>query len=261
MPHTANSVDTNFFRDVLLRLTHDDIPFVVAGTYAFACHTGIHRPTKDLDILCKPEDIGRALECLASGPYCCDNAYPHWLAKVCHGDQFVDIVHNSGNGLSPVDDFVFQRAGRALLFGMDVPICPVEEMIWVKAFIMERERFDGADIAHLLRARARTLDWPWLLERFASHVRLLLCHLILYGYIYPQDREAVPRWVLDQLVERLSLGSLAPASDERVCLGTLVSREQYLVDICRWGYRDGRLATGAMNAEEIDAWTRAIGEG
>jgi hypothetical protein len=33
------------------------------------------------------------------------------------------------------------------------------------------------------------------------------------------------------------------------------------VDICRWGYRDGRLATGAMNAEEIDAWTRAIGEG
>jgi hypothetical protein len=30
----------------------------------------------------------------------------------------------------------------------------VEEMVWQKAFIMERERFDGADVVHLIQA-------PW----------------------------------------------------------------------------------------------------
>jgi hypothetical protein len=38
----------------------------------------------------------------------------------------------------------------------DVPVifCPPEEMIWSKAFVMERERYDGAD-ARILFVRAR----------------------------------------------------------------------------------------------------------
>jgi hypothetical protein len=45
-----------------------------------------------------------------------------------------------------------------------------------------------------------------------------------------------------------------------VCNGTLLSREQYLVDL-QAGYRDGRLQpNGPMTQEEIDLWTAAIGE-
>jgi hypothetical protein len=35
-----------------------------------------------------------------------------------------------------------------------VKLMPVEESIWTKAFIMERERFDGADIV-MRRAKFR----------------------------------------------------------------------------------------------------------
>jgi hypothetical protein len=59
----------------------------------------------------------------------------------------------------------------------------VEETIWSKAFVMERERYDGADIAHLLRASAERLDWHRLLERFDAHWPVLLSHLILFGFI------------------------------------------------------------------------------
>jgi len=48
---------------------------------------------------------------------------------------------------------------------------------------MERERYDGADIAHILRARAADLDWERLLERFAGHWHVLLSHLILFEYL------------------------------------------------------------------------------
>ena len=36
---------------------------------------------------------------------------------------------------------------------MPALVVPAEEMIWSKAFIQERERFDGADIHHLLRCK------------------------------------------------------------------------------------------------------------
>jgi hypothetical protein len=42
-------------------------------------------------------------------------------------------------------------------------------MIWSKAFIMERERFDGADVMHLIHENANRLDWNRLLERFGQH--------------------------------------------------------------------------------------------
>jgi len=42
-------------------------------------------------------------------------------------------------------------------------------MIWSKAFIMERDRYDGADIAHIIRTCGKGLDWSRLLHRFGSH--------------------------------------------------------------------------------------------
>jgi hypothetical protein len=52
-----------------------------------------------------------------------------------------------------------------------------------------------------------------------------------------------------------------PPNDERLCRGTLVSREQYLVDITEWGYNDARMKPrGPMSATEIAHWTEAIGK-
>jgi hypothetical protein len=50
-----------------------------------------------------------------------------------------------------------------------------------------------------------------------------------------------------------------PPPTERICQGTLLSREQYLVDIERWGFKDARLTAGsAMTRADIAHWTRAI---
>ena len=46
---------------------------------------------------------------------------------------------------------------------MPVLLAPPEEMIWSKAFVCERERYDGADVNHLLRACGRQMDWQRLL--------------------------------------------------------------------------------------------------
>jgi hypothetical protein len=50
-----------FYTDSLKLLNTWDIPYLLSGTYALTCHTGVVRPTKDIDVFCKPGDAPRLL--------------------------------------------------------------------------------------------------------------------------------------------------------------------------------------------------------
>jgi hypothetical protein len=144
------------------------------------------------------------------------------------------------------------------LFGIRVNACPAEELLWSKAFVMERERFDGADVEHIILACGRRLDWRRLCRRFRGHERVLLAHVVLFGYIFPGEAHAIPRWVMPYLLSQ----PVAPADgDGRLCRGPLLSRAQYLVDLNARGYRDARLPPfGNMTRRERQIWTQAIHE-
>src|SRR5262249_31394295 len=150
--------------------------------------------------------------------------FPHWLGKAFHGDDFVDLIYSSGNGIARVDELWFGHAVEDEVLGVPAKLAPAEEILWAKAFIMERERFDGADIAHLLLHRARELDWDRLLVRFGLHWRVLLTPLLLFGYIYPGQRDLLPSSVVDGLLARLAREGPAPPDEERLCRGTILSR-------------------------------------
>jgi hypothetical protein len=141
-----------------------------------------------------------------------------------------------------------------------VKLCAPEEMIWMKAFIMERERFDGADVAHILRCWVPEIDWAHLVRRFGPDWRVLLSHLILFGYIYPAERARIPVAVIEGLMARLR-SEANNAGPKRLCRGTLLSRQQYLMDVKDWGLRDARLEERVqMNEQDIADWTDAIGK-
>lgn len=261
-PHGELAPETlDFYRRMMTGLQEARVPFLVGGAYAFARYTGIVRHTKDFDVFVHPRDFDRTMEELKRIDCSVSRPFPHWLGKGYCGDDFVDVIFSSGNGIARVDDLWFEHAVDEEVLGIPARLCPAEEMIWSKSFIQERERFDGGDVAHLLRARAEDLDWDRLLRRFDSHWPVLLSHLILFGYIYPGEADRVPARVLDELIQRLRHGRGTSAPSERLCRGTILSRSQYLVDVERWGYRDARLQPiGPMSAEELEIWTRAAEE-
>jgi hypothetical protein len=235
------------------------VPFLIGGAYAFARYTGIERHTKDFDIFVKPEHYSRALAALGKAGYATENTFPHWLGKAFHGEYFVDLIFSSGNAVARVDDEWFAHATPEHVLDVPVLLCPAEEMIWSKSFVQERERFDGGDVAHLLLAQADCLDWQRLLRRFGENWRVLLSHLVLFGFIYPSQRDRVPGWVLQDLLRRLESAMSAPAPSEHLCRGTLLSRQQYLVDVERWGYQDARTRPqNAMTDSQIATWTAGI---
>ena len=172
------------------------------------------------------------------------------------------MIFSSGNGVAEVDAEWFEHAVDGHVLDLAVRLCPPEEMIWQKAFVMERERYDGADVAHILRAHGQHLAWPRLLQRFDVHWRVLLSHLVLFGFVYPSERSQVPDGVLQELLSRLQEEMSAPPPSDRICQGTLLSRAQYLIDLDQFGYEDARLAPeGNMTRKEIAHWTAAIETG
>lgn len=249
-----------FYRRALRVLVDAEIPFLVGGAFAHACFTGIRRSTKDLDLFIRRQDYERAAQLMQAEGWQTEMTYPHWLAKVYAGEDFIDLIFNSGNGLTPVDDRWFEDNAWADVLGVPVRVANMEDGMLSKAFIMERERYDGADIAHLVRANAERINWKRLVERFGPHWRVLLAHLTLFGFIYPGERDRVPRWVMDHLADRLKEEvAQPPAQDPHVCAGTLLSREQYLHDVEKLGYVDGRLTPAStMTADDVQRWTEAI---
>jgi hypothetical protein len=246
-----------FYREALQIMREAEIPCLLGGAYALAHYTGITRHTKDLDLFVRPADARRTLAAFASAGYRTGMIFTHWLGKVYCGNDFIDVIFNSGNGLCRVDDEWFEHAVDGWVLETETHLVPPEEMIWQKCYVMERERFDGADVLHLLRACGPCLDWNRLLGRFGPHWRVLLSHLVMFGFVYPDDRDSIPPRVLHNLTAWLHKEPETPGGDG-VVNGPLLSRTQYCIDTEEWGYADPRLKPlGPLTAEQVERWTDA----
>ncbi|HLV60773.1 MAG TPA: nucleotidyltransferase [Fredinandcohnia sp.] len=218
-----------------------EIPFVVAGAYALHAYTGLYRQTKDLDIFLRRQDVQRAREALEAVNFRTEMVDPVWIAKAhASNAYFADLIFCSGNGIAEVDDIWFERAESYVIHGLPVSVAPPEEMIWSKAFVAERERYDGADVNHIVFVRGDQMDWEHLLWRFGEHWPVLFSHLVLYRFAYPGHRDRVPEWVWRELLARAQSLENEPEK-AALCRGTLLSKSQYRIDLDHWGFDDARI--------------------
>lgn len=254
-------VTRDFYVGAMEALERAGAEFLVGGAFALNHYTSIVRVTKDFDLFVRRADAERVLEIMAQHGFRAELTFPHWLGKIFSEDDVIDVIFSSGNGIAEVDDEWFAHAEEGRVLGRAVKIVPPEEMIWSKGYVMERERFDGADVNHLLLARSRSLDWERMLRRFGPHWRVLLAHLVLFGFVYPQERHQIPSRIVSELVRRAEQDRVSPPVRDRVCQGTLISSRQYQGDVDD-GLVDGRLNPyGHMTQADIDQWVGMLEKG
>lgn len=232
--------EASWYRSALQHLKRSKIPFLIGGAYALWKYTGVRRPTKDLDIFIRPRHLSPALKVMLDAGSRTEITARHWIGKAFYKDSLIDFIVGLANGVGKVDDTWFDAPVQIRLFGMRLPAVRPEDMVWGKAFVMERDRYDGADIAHLLWSQGKNLDWDRLLKRFEKHQAVLLNHLVLFSYIYPDMQNQIPRYVLHRLLNTLEKDRRTKPA-VRFCRGTLFSRCEYTADIERRGYVDTRL--------------------
>ena len=112
------------------------------------------------------------------------------------------------------------------------------EFVWSKMFVQDRLRYDGADVAHMILKRHEQIDWRRLLNHMELHWEVLLMHLLNFRYIYPSERDSVPQWLFDELLERLGVQNSIPPPGMRVCRGRIFSPRDYKTDVNEWGFSE-----------------------
>lgn len=211
---------------------------MVGGTVAVNAYTGINRPTHDLDIFCKASDYPKILEVLQKNGYKTEVTDERWLAKIKQGQFFADIIFGASNASMPVTDDWFRQSQKGKVFDVPINFLPPTELIWSKAFVHSRRKYDGADVAHLILICAKEINWLKLLRYMDMYWEVLLMHVLNFRFIYPSEREKIPRKIFDELLNRLQTQAKLPTSHEKVCRGRLLSPGDYEIDVHEWGYTD-----------------------
>lgn len=227
----------SLYREVLQAMNEHGIAYAVAGAFALQKYTGIWRLTKDLDLFVKPEDVQAALGYLERQSFRTETLDPVWLSKAHRGEYFVDLISGMSNAVIVVDDSWMQRAQPATIAGVKSQIIAAEDLIASKIFVTRRERFDGADIAHIIYRTRGNLDWSRILELAGEHWEMVLWDLILFRYIYPSHSNYVPARVWRDLLSRYSrlIESPDPKAPFR---GSLVDEQIFAIDMNDWGLED-----------------------
>jgi hypothetical protein len=225
------------YTGVLQSLREAQIPHAIAGAFALHQHTGIWRATKDLDVFLEAKSIPETLLRLQRLGFTTRIEDPVWLAKAWRGEYFVDLITALGNAVLIVDERWLARTKQCDFLGISCPVLQPEEMIASKVFVSRRERFDGADIAHLIRACGRSMDWKRLQWLLAEHWELLLWALTFFAYAYPAHLDVVPQNVWTDLLERLEQRVKGHQKDG-LFRGSLIDPLMFRIDAAEWGEAD-----------------------
>ena len=228
----------DYYAQSLKLLKEAGLPFLLSGTYALSCYTGITRPTKDLDVFCKPSDAPKILNFFRNRGYSISIEDDRWIGKVWKDDNFFDVIYNISTASIPITEEWFSEVYEVEVYGTKVRITPPTEFILSKLFLQDRYRYDGADVAHVILKKHDEIDWRRLLNAMELYWEVLLIHILNFRFIYPTEREAIPHWLLDELIERLSAQAQMPPAKMRICRGRLLSPRDYVVDIAAWGFAD-----------------------
>jgi len=227
-----------FYAESLRLLGESGIPFLLSGTYAVTAYTGIVRPTKDLDVFCKAGDYPKILAYFQARGYRTDVEDERWIAKVWQGERFFDVIFAMSNGAAPVTDAWFEGEDTIEVYGAVARITPPVELIVSKVFIQDRYRYDGADVVHVIYRAHERIDWRRLLAYLEPYWEVLFAHLLNFRFVYPTERDVIPRWLMEELTARLQAQVSLPAARIKVCRGRLFSPRDYVTDITEWGFAD-----------------------
>lgn len=225
------------FREVLQHLNRTATPYVVSGAFALQQHTGIWRNTKDLDVFLPPEVVPDTLRHLQQEGFETEIPDPVWLAKAHRDGYFVDLITGMSNAIITVDQSWIDRGSAAEVLGVPTRVLAAEELIASKLFVNFRERFDGADVVHIIYGAHGKLDWTRIRQLVGEHWEILFWELVLFHYVYPSKVKYVPREVWDDFLVRFQ-NELAHPTTRDSFRGSLLDEKMFAIDVREWGLED-----------------------
>lgn len=177
-------------------------PFLLGGAFGLAAYTGRCRNTKDLDFFVLPSDKNKIIDALTKKgfeDYHSTLKYDRgWIYRATRDDVLVDVIWQTPNRRSEVDDLWFQKARPLTLRGEKLNVLPPEELLAIKLYVMQRDRCDWPDLINLLYTTCADLDWEHVLYRMNGETPLLAGLLNVFNWVAPARALGLPSWVRER---------------------------------------------------------------
>lgn len=191
------------------------IPFALGGGLVFSAYAGRWRWTKDLDLIILARDRDPMVEILTGAgfsdyydqlPY--DRA---WIYRGFRNGLIVDLIWEMANHHDRMDESWLRRGREAIIHGTRLKMLAPEELIWLKLFVVQRDRCDWPDILSVLNFQADRMDWEHLLDLVGDESGLLGGLLSVFRWMCPRRARAIPESVWRRV--GLDPGFCAPGRD------------------------------------------------
>lgn len=141
------------------------VRFMLGGSLA-AWARGGPEPKKDLDLMLKPQDAGRALECLAEVGLRPEHPPEEWLLKAYHGEVLVDLIF-SPSGLEITDE-TLDRADTISLMAVGTPVMALEDVLVTMLMALDEHSLDYTRLLAIARSLREQIDFDRLRARTAE---------------------------------------------------------------------------------------------
>jgi hypothetical protein len=201
------------YRRVIRQVRSKGIPFAFGGAFATAVYTGQLRNTKDFDVYILPDDREQLIEVVRrSGLTDYFEQLPYdrsWIYRASQGDVIVDAIWEMANHRAMVDRRWLDAGPAISLHGEQLRAIPVEELIWSKLYVLQRQRSDWTDVLNLIDAQATAIDWGHLLDRLSDDSPLLAAVLQVYLWLVPEGAG----WIPGSIRSELGLPGSLPSAD------------------------------------------------
>jgi hypothetical protein len=184
------------YRAFFQALDQAAIPFALTGSLATATYTGRWHNSNDLDIYVLPHARGSVIRITQElGLRDVDPEFPYdhgWTFRATDGSSIVEAIWAMKNHRACIDRSWLDRANRIRVEDTELNLAAPEEIIWVKLYVLHRDRSDWPDVLNYIYFLGEFIDWRHLLSRLESDWPLLAGVLAVFAWVSPERTGAVP---------------------------------------------------------------------
>jgi hypothetical protein len=184
------------YRHAIESARNAGIRFLLGGGFGLAVFAGRWRNTKDIDFYILPRDreaMIAALSNIGFIDYYDQKPYdPGWIYRSTRDGIIVDVIWSMANRRAEVDELWFKHAPTVVIREETMQLVPIEELLWCKLYIMQRDHCDWTDAFNLIHANVAGMNWDRLLDRLGPDWPLLQAALTVYTWLCPGRAAHLP---------------------------------------------------------------------
>lgn len=211
--------DPEIYTQALRALKDSGVNFMLGGAFAVYHYTGWWRSTHDMDVYVTVDQLDAAKSALAAAGFedLGEQAKGdrEWIYHAGKNSIIIDVIYRFANLANYVQPDWFTRAPKGRFLDIDVLFLPLEELIWVKIFVINRHRCDWPDIMRVIRAQCRNLNWDRLIDMLGEHWLLLEGLICVFDWTNPGSMDCIPDRIREELARRHAIYRMNPVNIDR----------------------------------------------